>query len=409
LILVDNRSSYLANNRDSQVMILFLLETLSQTAPTPGPWFPQHGIELLALVAGIVMGFIFVVAAWRGSSTKEVSLKNDPRVKGLLYGLAGFLAMLVADWKPLLGQGAVDKNRLVFLYGLPFIAVAVLGVSTIAFIIFLRFFWIKRFQPDEFPSAPFTPTLDYLHYGYRYHRAEYERASEKKQNERLTRFRQQAAQTATYLAALMLAVDSYRREPTEALQKNVIQRVLEYICLIVQARAQQGLPPPEVNANLMRAIALASATPAQKALMKFTWGDLNRYGHLLLLTDYAYDHGQERFALPVEDPARSSDWIEHTLLGAPEAFLRKREIVVRTQKLDFAKKIPETVCHDIEQYFKGKGFKSFACLIVPGSSGLGGIVNVESNGDHIFRDSDEMQNEIAKTLQPFCAVLSLIL
>jgi len=94
------------------------------------------------------------------------------------------------------------------------------------------------------------------------------------------------------------------------------------------------------------------------------------------------------------------------LLGAPEAFLRNSETVVNTKKLDFAAGIPETVRGDMRQYFKGKDFKSFACFPVVGKGSLIGIVNIESSQEV---GSDEIQKEIAKILQPFCAVLSLIL
>ena len=59
-------------------------------------WLLQHGIEILVVIAGLLMGVVFVIAGWRGSATREISLKNDPRVKALLYGLGGFFTALIA-------------------------------------------------------------------------------------------------------------------------------------------------------------------------------------------------------------------------------------------------------------------------------------------------------------------------
>jgi len=69
----------------------------------------------------------------------------------------------------------------------------------------------------------------------------------------------------------------------------------------------------------MLAIPFASATQEQKSCLKFTFGEMDRYGHLLLLTQYAYDKGEGPIALPVEDPNRTIDWTDWTLPGAPEA------------------------------------------------------------------------------------------
>src|SRR6266478_6139698 len=89
-------------------------------------WLPQNAIEILVLIIGAFMGFIFVFSSWKGSPTRDIELKKDPRVRSFLWGLTGFVAALLADWKPLLGKDGIDKSRLLVYYGLPFGVVGLL-------------------------------------------------------------------------------------------------------------------------------------------------------------------------------------------------------------------------------------------------------------------------------------------
>jgi hypothetical protein len=371
--------------------MLPLIAFLTDSSPS---WLLQHGIEFLVGAAGLLMGVVFVIAGWRGSATKEISLKNDPRVKALLYGLGGFITALIADWKSLLGQD-VNKTLLMILYGVPFVTIALLGPLMIAAIIWIRLAWLKHKKPEDYPGDSFYLAFDYFAYGYRYHRnaidKQLELAREQKR-QRLARLQALWGDAATNLAALILS-------PNPS-----IQLVLQNMCSIFKAHTE-GSVIPEVDANVMVAIPFANVTKEQKDLLKFQFGDPNRYGHILWLKEYAY-LGEGSISLPVEDRNRTPDWMDLMLLGAPEAFLRNNETVVNTKKLDFAAKIPETVQREMGEYFRGKGFKSFACFPVVGKGSVLGIVNIESSHE---LGSEEIQNEIAKILQPFCAVLSLII
>lgn len=81
-------------------------------------------------------------------------------------------------------------------------------------------------------------------------------------------------------------------------------------------------------------------------------------------------------------------------------------MVIQTSNLDFAKRISQTIRDEVRSYFDGKeGLRSFACLPVLGEGSLRGIVNVESDQEHIFQESEEVQSEIASVLQPFCVLL----
>jgi len=341
------------------------------------------------------MGLVFVVASWRGSATKNMDFRKDPRVKGFLYGLGGFLTTLIGDWKSLLGQ-EVNKTQLLVLYGFPFSVVGFGGVLLIALAIWLHLRLNKQ-RSEDFRGQRFHLVLDYLMYGYVYYRGEYDRnlesSKQSQQQHALERVRRLSADAATNLAALILS-------PTAS-----VQDVLRNMCLTLKAQSS-AVRALDVNANLMIAVSFDSATEEQKKRLKFVFGNPKRYGQLLALTEYAYDKGEERITLPVESPTVTPDWTDWTLPGAPEAFLRASETVVNTKNLDFAPKVPQTVRREMKQYFRGKGFKSFACLTVIGRGSVIGIVNIESSQEF---GSNEVQNEIAKTMQPFCAVLSKIL
>src|SRR5713226_302102 len=108
---------------------------------SPG-WLPQTAIELLFILLGSFMGFVFVFVGWKGSATKTFD-RNHPIVKGFLYGLVGVLATLMADWKALFGS-SVDKARLVTFYGIPYVIVGFGGVLAIGFGIWIKFVWLRR-------------------------------------------------------------------------------------------------------------------------------------------------------------------------------------------------------------------------------------------------------------------------
>jgi len=369
--------------------------TILQSQSVAPPWLIETGLPLLVAMIGAFMGFVFVVASWRGSAAANMDFRKDPRIKGFLYGLGVFLTTLIGDWKSLLGRD-VNKTQLLVLYGFPFSVVGFGGVFLIALAIGIELVRSKE-SSEEFRGRRFHLVLDYVTYGYRYYREEYDRileaARKNQQQNSVERVRRLSADAATNLAALILS------------PMTSVQDVLQSMCLTLKARSS-GLKAPEVNANLMIAVPFNEATAEQKRHLKFAFGDQNRYGQLLALTEYAYDKGEERITLPVENPILKPDWTDWTLFGAPEAFLRSSETVVNTKKLDFARRVPKNIRGEMKQYFSGKGFKSFKSLTSLGKGSVIGIVNIESNQEF---GSDEVQNEVAKTMQPFCAVLSQII
>jgi hypothetical protein len=365
-----------------------------------------NGLEYVFAFIGVLIGIVFV-SSWRGS-LKGADLKNDPRVKNLGWAVVGFFAVLMGRWKEELELEKIDRLRLLIAYSLPLIGIAIAGLAGTALMIFIRSASIRKHSSRNYVSESFGPVLDYLHYGYQYYKQEYEDPLDVKEAGELQRFRELNAIAANQLAGDIVAVDGYRREPSEALKNSLCQQILEHICLIVQAYMKADVHP-KLNANVMVAIPAAEAGEAEWKLTQFAYLERNQYSHLLMLRHYAYYKGKEHFALPVEDPVVVPQWKNTVLLGAPEAFLRQQSLVVRTQRLDFAKQVPQNVRQAIRNYFDTKeGFRSFACLPVPGEGILRGIVNVESDQEHIFQESENVQSEIARVLQPFCALLGLI-
>lgn len=371
-------------------------------------WTSVSGLELVFALIGALMGGVLVLSSWKGS-VKGTELKNDPRIKSLGWAILGFFATLLGRWEKLLEVDNLNRTRLLVSYALPLLIVAMLGVVVIAGMIYVRAVPLMR-RLSKPRSEALAFVLEYLHHGYQQYQQdwakaehEYAKAEEQRRHDELRQSRELNAMAATLLAADILLVHQYRVNPAEELRASICRQILQHICLIVQTyTGGQAL-----NANVMVAIPTAKATPADWEKTRFVYQERERYGHLLMLRDYAYPQGQEHFAVPVENPDRVPDWHEWVLLGAPLAFLRKQPLVVQTSDLDFARHVPPKIKQESKAYFKDKGFKSFACLVIPGDGGPRGILNVESHQEHIFEESEEVQNEIAMVLHPLCALLGL--
>lgn len=371
---------------------------------SPTYWLPSHPVEILLLLVGLTMGVVFSLSSWRGSS-EGIALWKDPRVRALMWGLTGFLVPLFGQWDVWLADESLNKARLLAFYGIPFLGIALLTLASVGLSIFLASVWLGRGAEGRRSIEPFTPVLDYLHYGYAYYRQRADNALYAKYRDEVHHLRQNSSRAASLLAAGILAVDNYRQTPLPEARAAIRQRLLENICLVIESYTQ--IPQEQLNANLMVAIPFGQASSSQREHIRFAWSPEERYGHILLLREYAYPRGQENFALPVEDPHHTPDWLDLTLPGAPEAFLRQTELVVETPRLDFATGMPQNIRRDIEMYFVGKTIACFACLVIPGDAGPRGIVNIESGQEHVFRRSQDIQSAIVRSLHPFCALLGL--
>jgi len=374
-------------------------------------WNSSTGVEIVFALIGILMGSVFVFSSWRGS-LKGSDLKSDPRIKGLGWAIAGFFATLLGRWEKLFDLEKVDRNRLLLAYTVPLLLTVFACLALISLMIFVRSAAIQRHSSKEYLSESFKPVLEYLQYGYQHYKEECERPIEAERKSRLLRFRELNAAAFDLLARDILAIESYHRAEAvaalEPLRANLCRQILDHIRLTVQSYMPVD-SNPHLNANIMFAIPVADATEEHWNLAKFVYQERQQYGHLLILREYVSPEGQEGFALPVVNPLLVPEWREWVLLGAPDAFLRKEVLVIQTHNLDFGKHVPQNIKQQIQGYFDGKeGFRSFACLPLLGEGSARGIVNVESNQEHIFQESAEVQSEIARVLQPFCALLGSI-
>jgi len=144
--------------------------------------------------------------------------------------------------------------------------------------------------------------------------------------------------------------------------------------------------------------------PDHQSKVQFNSLAPENYDHFLALKDYAFPDGMENFILPIDD---SNDAL---LAGAPEAFVKNRTSVIdNTAEIKFARNTARHVVKAQKAYFKRKGFKSFASLVILGEGGNPlGIVNIECNQRFIFGKTEEEKNEVSTLLHPFCSLLALV-
>jgi GAF domain-containing protein len=367
-------------------------------------WSSDDGLDLVFALIGVLMGGVFVLSSWR-SSLKGTDLKNDPRIKNLIWATMVFLAAFFGRWEKLLDSSDLNHTRLALFYLIPLLITVFAGVAAISVMIFARFASMRRVYAKKYGAESLGAVLDYLHYGYKHYQEEYEAPLRQENEERLQRFRELNAEGSTRLAVDILAVERYHQDPSDALRDALCRQILDHIRLVVQSYTATDTKV-RLNANIMVAVAAAQASEEDWEQVRFAYQEREDYSHLLILKHYASPEGQQHFAVPVVDSAKFPKWRDWVLFGGPDAFLREAVLVIQTSNLDFAKHIPQDTREEIRSYFKGKeGLRSFACLPVLGEGSLRGIVNVESDQEHIFQESEEVQSEIASVLQPFCVLL----
>ena len=320
------------------------------------------------------------------------------------YGLGGLLVTVVADWKRLLPAKAsenVDAVSLLANYGGGFIvAMALVIVCYIAMIYVTS-------RGSGYP--PFQAVLDFLFYGYGHFTGRLEQHRTSQQVQRA--FTEATGKAAQYLAAIVLRTHRYLANPNDDARKDLYREILDAITTQCTPFLSGG-SGYESNANYMLAVPIEKITQQQKDSTRFLSGPMDDLSHLLVLCDYAKEAGAlDSFSLPV--PKMVGDWEERVLPGAPEAFLRKKMVVVGGGSTPFGSGVPKKVREDITDFFKKQSYRCFVSLIVPlRVDGFPiGVVNVESNHDGIVRhpNREKVLVEMRDLLQPYCALLGLLL
>jgi|GEM_PF-3375892 len=357
-------------------------------------------LDVLFFLLGALMGIFYGFDGWRGT-VKDIDFKQSPRVRNFIWVVgAGFLTF-VADLKTL--DSTANKERVLLAYLLGFF---VFGASVVLGwgLLIATKSAVRDSRSHEAVDSPFSPFLDYLHYGYEYHRQQYEKLASQR-----TKRESQDVETflLSYVKKLvfaMAAANSFKLSPES--KRDVSVQILRYMCAVVSERS--GLQDVEVNANYMLAYPKSQLPVERLSQLRFSFGNPGRYPIYLALEEYAEDKGRESFVLPVEP--KNGDGATMSLPGGPLAFLKNDTVVEDdTQKIRFAKKVPPNVVREMREYFESKNFRSFGSLNIVGQGKQLGIVNIESNLTHVLGRTREEKKQIMALLHPFCLLLGEVI
>jgi hypothetical protein len=369
-------------------------------------WVSQMtGADFIFLLAGIAMGLFYGFDGWKGS-TKNLPLKNSPRVKSFLWAIGAAFFVFIADVKRVFPD--LNKERALLAYLTAFFVSSFLTIMVWGLSILVKFAWIRRFDTSKYPGPPFTPFADYIRYGYEYHYTQYCEALKRQEAREEQYLRTFLPSYITQLSYAIAATHSYRESRDPGQKRQVEVSILQSIIAVV--REYYGkVPELEVNANYMVAYRKDIVTPDMLACTKFAFGDPKRYEFFLALAEYGQDRGRENFVLPVENK-NNRGAIKSCLPGAPLAFLMNDTAIVDdVAKIRYSKGIPAETIDEISTYFEGKNFRSFGSLNIAGAGKQLGVVNVESNQTHVFGRTQKQKKEITSFLHPFCSLLAFVI
>jgi hypothetical protein len=369
--------------------------------PTLSPADVDMLLRTVMVLGGCAMGIFYGFDGWRGS-IKDLGLRNSPRVKNLLWVLGAGAGIFIADFKAV--DKSADRGVLLLIYAIGFFAAAFLTVVSWGCIIGVKFFKLRRSQPQNMPPEPFSPVLDYFYYGYAFHRSQYEAALASNREDRFKRYRNYVQ---IYVEQISLAIAAVDNPATTQNATTIIRDILRSIQSIVIAyhKKESAL---EINVNYMEAIAAEKLTESDWGkILFYDQASKSRYEYFLALREYASDQEREDFILPVE--RRNTPEAARVLPGAPEAFMKLRYVAIDdTSKINYPSELPREIANQMKSYFKSKAFKSFGAVPVIGNGQPLGVVNVDSTEVEVFGNSEQEQREIATLLSPFCLLLGKI-
>lgn len=366
--------------------------------------WPSSNVEWLAAIVGLAFGCLYALSGFRDSG-KNDSLSDNPRLKNLQWLLLAGAAAFIADWDKITADPGEDRVRVMLVYVESAATAALVVVGAVAIgIAFQARAW-NRQQPSS-RLDPWKLVIEYAHHGFGAYRRllkEAEKAAADGAGKRVSRLHELAATNAGIIAAHIQAAQQYLGQPTLAGKGMIEKSLLDAMCNLVKAWA----PDPtglEINANYMLALPFGTTNAVQRASMRFTWGDQNRYGHLLVLAGQTGISAPYSLTLPVE-ANRDSDML---LPGAPEAFATRESCIVNVDSLGLRKGIPRETRTEIERYFAQQKFKSFLSIVVMREGAATGVVNIDSNKLDIVGKGTRLENHIARALQPYCTLLGLV-
>ena len=368
---------------------------------TTMPHLPLHDLLIgIAWAAGALFGMFYVIQEYKSKATPE-TLKDNPRIKNLVYILGGGAVGTLVDWQ-LLSKSNSEISKLELSLGFAIVAVVtiIIGFVTLSVIVAIQ---ARQRNKAVLPAARVEATeavLIFLSRGYSAYR---ERIAEV--DVTVAKARAVSVNLTPMIRSIVLAMGAERqyaisKQDLPSYTSGILQLIPPYVA------AQLGESAQISTANYMRAIKYADATPEQLALIRFYKQPLSACDHILLLEQYPQDQfgidPVKKFALPVHDTE------DNCMLGAPMAFRQQRFQAVVTSRLQFPAGVPKAAQKEAQSYFKKMGFKSFLCVPMVRRGEVVGIVNVESKIE-TFDPRDERIAEVAESLQPFSTSLASII
>lgn len=349
----------------------------------------------ILVLLGAFLGFLYVSFSWRGKPASQMEFKDDPRVRGLIWGLSGAIMIVIADWEKFLQIGTsgtqdyISRGRLLGYYAAGFIGSAILTIVGLTIKVSLDSRRIAKDYPGIFYNEGMSPFVDFILYGYNDYQEKVARL--------VSRFRDNARMTVTSEAidSLKVRMEEYEAEIERlALSANQRRRLTIEMGDIIQSAMNvyhgytagrmsahdacqallrstititayySGVDTGQLNANYMVVEEREALSATEIAATRFTFDDTSRYRQFLCLKQYA-KKGTPTIRLPIE-PSDDHDWKDRTLPGAPEAFLRRSPVICKAADTFFSKDLPESVRRAQQKYFATQPFDVILALpIVP--------------------------------------------
>jgi hypothetical protein len=342
-----------------------------------------------------------------GDEGRTPNLKDNPRVKNLIYIGSALPTTLVADFGKLAGKDAqfqITGYYLVSAFGTGF---GVIIIFAIAFAVSAHM--LKRRDATYRLISPLDLAMVYLHSGFAAYRQA--RADEiiKAQAKIVP-----AHEALWNFNSLLVAEKRYLNERSEATRGFVINQVLTAMSTAAEAYLSH-VPSVSFVANYMIAVPRDQATPEQLELIKFNSAPHEDLRYILVLMRYQDGVTAPRISLPIRS-AR-----DYVLPGAPETFetLKPHTVTSRDYAFPRGSRIPRGIQDEIKAYFRVADFESFISLpLIRDDTRCVGIVNIDSRGGDAFAEPppagrrarvDDPVARLVKALQPHCTLLAYML
>lgn len=398
-------------------------------------------------LVGAFIGFLYVVLSWRGKTTAATELKDDPRVKGLLWGISGAVLVLVGDWGRLLQAdpgatgGHFSRSALLVYYVAGFMLLAFATILAFIATVMVGAASTARTHKGIFENAGMSPVVEFVVYGYR----DYQERVQKLVRQHQDQMSQSTANAR--IEFLETRVDQEKHEIEDLQEKlrrksRLIKEMADFVgstndihraytagrlsgfdacsgllkCALPLTGIYTGVESSQINANFMIVQLRGELSKNEIDATRFMYGDVERYQEFLTLKTYA-KKGSVAIRLPIE-PAEDHDWQYRTLPGAPEAYLRRCAVLCQAQGTIFARDVPEKIRIEQERYFGTQPFDFIVSLpLIPrgvytnnGALAPVGVLNIDVglNGDSDNVGVEDVE-ELEALLFPCSSLMAEIL